>query len=115
MTPAAPPASAPTPGAPPATPVDVILRDGSTLRLRPPTGGDRESLLAFFQSLSEESLRLRFHYRARVDECVIEALLEPDWLDRGALLGTLMHDGREHVVAVGSYFRLRDPTLAEAA
>jgi hypothetical protein len=36
--------------------VDVILRDGTTLRLRPPTAEDASALLAFFGGLSEESL-----------------------------------------------------------
>ena len=41
--------------------VDVILRDGRTLRLRPPRLDDAESLLEFFRSLSEQSLYMRFH------------------------------------------------------
>ena len=35
--------------------VDVILRDGRTLRLRPPGRDDADSLLEFFGSLSERS------------------------------------------------------------
>ena len=41
--------------------VDVILRDGGTLRLRPPAAADADALLAFFAGLSERSLYLRFH------------------------------------------------------
>ena len=41
--------------------VDVILRDGSTLRLRAPAESDRDSLVRFFEQLSERSLYLRFH------------------------------------------------------
>ena len=41
--------------------VDVILRDGRTLRLRPPRREDADSLLQFFGSLSERSRYLRFH------------------------------------------------------
>ena len=40
---------------------DVILRDGSTLRLRPPRRDDADALLDLFRSLSERSLYLRFH------------------------------------------------------
>ena len=39
-----------SPGAPAAEAVDVILRDGGTLRLRPPTAVDAEALLAFFDA-----------------------------------------------------------------
>ena len=40
---------------------DVILRDGRTLRLRPPGRAHAEALLAFFGNLSKRSLHLRFH------------------------------------------------------
>jgi acetyl coenzyme A synthetase (ADP forming)-like protein len=96
-------------------PVDVILRDGGTLRLRPPRWEDAEALLEFFRSLSERSLYLRFHGFPTFGESLVEPLLEPDWHERGALLGTLAEDGPERVVAVANYVRLRDPSLAEAA
>ncbi|MGH3059878.1 MAG: GNAT family N-acetyltransferase [Gaiellaceae bacterium] len=95
--------------------VDVILRDGSTLRLRAPRRDDAASVLAFFESLSERSLYLRFHGLPVLGPKLVEPLLEPDWDERGALLGTFAEDGGERVVALGSYARLRDPALAEAA
>ena len=52
--------------------VDVILRDGTTLRLRPPTAEDAGALLAFFGGLSEESLYLRFNGVRRVNEKLVE-------------------------------------------
>ncbi len=39
---------------------DVVLRDGSTVHVRPIRQDDEERLLAFFQSLSVQSRRLRF-------------------------------------------------------
>ncbi len=95
--------------------VDVILRDGRTLRLRPPRSEDADALLDFFRSLSEQSLYLRFHGFRSIDLRLVEPLLDPDWEERGALLGALTENGDEHVVAVGNYVRLRDPSLAEAA
>jgi acetyl coenzyme A synthetase (ADP forming)-like protein len=94
---------------------DVILRDGRTLRLRPPRGEDADGLLEFFRGLSEQSLYRRFHGFPQVGEQLVEPLLEPDWNERGALLATLAEDDRESVVAVANYVRLRDPALAEAA
>ena len=38
---------------------DVILRDGGTLRLRPPARGDTEALVRFFAELSDQSGRSR--------------------------------------------------------
>jgi len=94
---------------------DVILRDGRTLRLRPPAREDADALLAFFSGLSERSLYLRFHGFPRLSLRLVESLVEPDWRERGALLGTLGDEDGERVVAVANYVRLRDPKLAEAA
>ncbi len=94
---------------------DVILRDGSTLRLRPPRRDDADALLDLFRSLSERSLYLRFHGFPNLGPRLVEPLLEPDWDERGALLGALEVDGAERVVAVANYVRLRDPAVAESA
>jgi acetate---CoA ligase (ADP-forming) len=90
---------------------DVILRDGSTLRLRAPAVEDADALLGFFGGLSEHSRYLRFHGFPALGPQLVEPLLDPDWQERGALLGSL--DGR--VVAVANWVRLRDPHAAEVA
>jgi acetyl coenzyme A synthetase (ADP forming)-like protein len=90
---------------------DVVLRDGSTMRFRPPGADDAATLLAFFQGLSDESLYLRFHGHPNVGSNVVEPLLDPDWEERGALVG--MNEDR--IVAVANYVRLRDPRAAEVA
>src|SRR5688572_15571942 len=96
--------------------VDVILRDGRTLRLRPPRREDADALLAFFGGLSERSLYLRFHGLPALRPQLVEPVLEPDWTERGALLGTVAaDDGEEQVVALANYVRLRDPSVAESA
>ncbi|HUP31889.1 MAG TPA: GNAT family N-acetyltransferase [Gaiellaceae bacterium] len=95
--------------------VDVILRDGGTLRLRPPGRDDGDALLDFFRALSQQSLRRRFHGLPNVRPELVEPLLEPDWTERGALLGTLADEEGERVVAVANYVRLRDPAVAESA
>jgi acetyl coenzyme A synthetase (ADP forming)-like protein len=91
--------------------VDVILRDGTTLRLRAPAADDADALVAFFEGLSEHSRYLRFHGVPHVDRALVAHFLEPDWTDRGTLVGFL----EESVVAVAEYARLRDPTVAEVA
>jgi acetyl coenzyme A synthetase (ADP forming)-like protein len=95
--------------------VDVILRDGMTLRLRPPRREDGDELLGFFRDLSQRSLYLRFHGFPRLGPELVEQLLDPNWTERGALVGTFAEDGRERVVAIANYERLRDPRVAEAA
>jgi succinyl-CoA synthetase alpha subunit/ribosomal protein S18 acetylase RimI-like enzyme len=90
---------------------DVILRDGSTLRQRPPVAEDADALLAFFSGLSDHSRYLRFHGFPALGPKLVEPVLEPDWQDRGALLASL--DGG--IVAVANWVRLRDPRAAEVA
>jgi acetate---CoA ligase (ADP-forming) len=100
----------------PAVAVDVILRDGSTLRLRAPARGDAGALISFFEGLSEHSLYMRFHGVRHVDAALVEHFLDPDPLDRGALVGILADDaGVEKIVAVAEFARLRDPAIAEVA
>ena len=94
---------------------DVILRDGSTLRLRPPASGDATELLEFFKRLSPESLHLRFHGMPALRPALVERALEPDWVDRGALIGTLARTDGPRVVALATYERLRDPSRAEVS
>jgi acetate---CoA ligase (ADP-forming) len=96
--------------------VDVILRDGSTLRLRAPARKDADALAAFFGELSERSSYLRFHGIRRIDAAFVEHFLEPDWRNRGALVGELADAaGAGRIVAAAEYVRLRDETAAEAA
>jgi acetyl coenzyme A synthetase (ADP forming)-like protein len=91
--------------------VDVILRDGSTLRLRAPARDDAGALAAFFTGLSERSFFLRFHGIRPVDDDLVRHFLDPDWQDRGVLIGEL----DDRIVAVAEYMRLRDERAAEAA
>jgi acetyl coenzyme A synthetase (ADP forming)-like protein len=90
---------------------DVVLRDGSTMRFRAPVGDDAAGLLTFFERLSDESLYLRFHGHPSVDARLVDPVLDPDWVERGALIG--MHGDR--IVAVANYVRLRDARAAEVA
>jgi GNAT superfamily N-acetyltransferase/predicted CoA-binding protein len=90
---------------------DVVLRDGSTMRFRPPGVADADALLDFFRGLSDRALYLRFHGHPRVDARLVQPVLDPDWVERGALVGT--KDGL--AVALASYVRLRDARTAEVA
>jgi acetyl coenzyme A synthetase (ADP forming)-like protein len=95
---------------------DVILRDGSTLRLRPPRASDVDALVEFFAGLSERSVYQRFHGFPTVGPATVKPFVDPDWTDLGALMGTLTSDGQtERVVALANFVRLRDPVCAEVA
>ncbi len=100
---------------PAADAVDVILRDGSTLRLRSPLAADGDTVREFFERLSEQSLYLRFHGIQRIGDELVGHFLDPDWQTTGSLIGTLAENDEERVVALGTWARLRDPSTAEAA
>jgi GNAT superfamily N-acetyltransferase len=89
---------------------DVLLRDGSTLRLQTPTPVDFNDIKAFYGGLSSESRYLRFHGVGRAD-IAARADADASGVDRLALIAR--HDGR--VVAVASYDGLREPGVAEVA
>jgi acetate---CoA ligase (ADP-forming) len=90
---------------------DVVLRDGSTMRFRPPRLEDGPALLEFFRRLSDRSLYLRFHGHPAVDERLVEPMLDPDWIERGALVGV---EG-DRIASLANYMRLRDAAIAEVA
>jgi acetyl coenzyme A synthetase (ADP forming)-like protein len=90
---------------------DVVLRDGSTLRLRPTSPSDIELLLEFFQGLSTESRYLRFQGAGTVDARTVEPFLHTDFDASVTLVGELEGE----IVACATYVRLRDPHRAEVA
>jgi acetyl coenzyme A synthetase (ADP forming)-like protein len=94
---------------------DVILRDGTTLRLRAPQERDREGLVAFFSGLGPDSLRSRFHALPAVDAKLVEPFLAPDWVEHGDLVATLLQGDHERIVAHAGWARLRDSKRAEVA
>jgi acyl-CoA synthetase (NDP forming)/ribosomal protein S18 acetylase RimI-like enzyme len=89
---------------------DVILADGSTLRMRAPGPEDYEDVKAFYDGLSPESRYMRFHGMIRTD-IPSRYLVEASGVDRVALI--CRQDDR--VVAVASYDRLLEPDVAEVA
>ena len=89
---------------------DVLLRDGSTLRLRAPVPDDFEAIKAFYDALSQESRYMRFHGFGRTDVAARQ-YAEADGADRVALVGR--HGDR--IVAAAGYDRLHEPGAAEVA
>ena len=87
---------------------DVILPEGTTLRLRAATSDDAAGLLAFVERLSPESRYFRFHGLPPVGPRLVEPFLDPDWDERGALVGTFAGEAGERIVALGTWSRLRD-------
>ena len=89
---------------------DVILSDGSTMRLRAPRPADLEDIKTFYDGLSPESRYMRFHGYGRTDMAARDCV-EADGVDRVVLIG---HHG-DSVVAVAGFDGLRERGVAEVA
>ena len=81
--------------------VDVALRDGSTVRMRPTRPEDLDAVRAFLDGLSEESRWLRFFSAGvNLDNAAVAAVRNPRALSLVAVTGA---DG--HVIGHGTYIR----------
>ncbi|HEY1250576.1 MAG TPA: GNAT family N-acetyltransferase, partial [Thermoanaerobaculia bacterium] len=91
---------------------DVVLRSGSTLRLRPVRPSDGPALLDLFRRLSPESLYLRFLSVPRLDAAHADRFCRVDYESEFALVA----ESGGRLVALGHYFRLAlQPDTAEVA
>jgi acetate---CoA ligase (ADP-forming) len=91
--------------------VDVALRDGSTVHIRPVSERDGPAVRAFLESLSRQSVALRFFGAANLDWAT-DWSVEVDYSDRYALVATTGRD--QAIVGHGAYVRV-DESRAEVA
>jgi acetyl coenzyme A synthetase (ADP forming)-like protein len=91
--------------------VDVALKDGSTLHIRPVSARDALAIKAFLEALSRESIGFRFFGSPNLD-WVTEWSVDVDYSDRYALVATTGPE--QAIVAHGAYMRL-DESRAEVA
>ncbi len=89
---------------------DVLLRDGSTLRLQTPSRVDFDEIKSFYDGLSWESKFLRFRGYPRTD-LVARVEADASGAERVALIGR--QAGR--VVAAAAYVELREKGVAEVS
>jgi acetate---CoA ligase (ADP-forming) len=90
---------------------DVVLRDGTTLRLRPLASDDAAALQRFLEQLSPDSVYFRF-FNPRPDPAVVRRLLQADGVNEFALIA----ECGATIVALAQYARFAaDATKAEAA
>lgn len=82
---------------------DVVLRDGSTARIRPVRADDEAALVTFFESLSEESRYLRFFSGAANLKQAAANATRVDYRDRYGLIALAGTEGR--VVGNASYIK----------
>ena len=91
--------------------VDVALRDGSTLLVRPVTIADHPAIEAFLQKLSPQSIGFRFFGQINLDWAA-EWSIDVDYADRYALVAVA--GAEQAVVAHAAYIRT-GPDRAEVA
>lgn len=98
-------------------PSDLLLRDGSALRMRSLRPTDREALVALFKRCSPETIRYRFlRMVTSLPDSQLDQLASADGQRHVALVVTEDENANEKVVAVGRYFMLEDrPTAAEVS
>ena len=91
---------------------DVVLRDGSTVHLRPVRAGDEATLLGLFQGLSSSSQSFRFFSGASNLESAARIMADVDYADRYGIVATRGNDA--HAVGHGTYIEA-SPGRAEVA
>ena len=82
---------------------DVVLRDGSTLHVRPIRPDDEAGLLAFYAALSEDARVMRF-FSPLSDAALIQQVRRDVAVDHVRRVGLVATRGpRQQVVAEASY------------
>ncbi|CAN5756690.1 GNAT family N-acetyltransferase [soil metagenome] len=102
------------PGYPSHRIADVVLRDGTTVRMRPVLPQDVHGIVELFTRLSEKSLRFRFHGSFRVSEKEVKRFVEVDYRGEVGLVAETSLGGRQRTIGLASYFEI-DPDRAEMA
>ncbi len=85
--------------------------------MRPLVSGDRDELVARYGELSPRSRRLRFvSAPLRLSDRMLDHLVDVDYVDRHALVATLVDEPGTPSVGIARYLRsAADPRLADAA
>lgn len=95
---------------------DLILADGSKLKLRPIRSDDIEAWVDFISRLSTQSEYLRFHHVIKsmgMEDA--QFFCSVDYGDSFALVAEIFREGRSDILAIGRYNRLYGSNSAEFA
>jgi len=85
--------------------VDVSLRDGSTIRIRPALPDDLEDLTELFARMSDRSRRFRFHGVVSVTADSVRPFVDLDYTDSFGLVAETSAGDGPRIVALASYVR----------
>ena len=93
---------------------DVVLRDGSTVRIRPVRPDDEERLLAFFRALSDTSRAQRF-FSPTTDTVLIDMARRETAIDYVRRFGLVATTGPEERIVGHALYAALDDEHAEVA
>ena len=82
--------------------VDVVLKNGSTVRFRPVTPTDASAVLEFFGHLSPDSLRMRFHGGRHLSIDDVRPFVEVDY---SSTFGLVAVTTTNQIAALANYVR----------
>ncbi len=94
---------------------EVLLKDGSRMRLRPIKREDIERWLAFVSRLSPRTKYLRFHYVPVLGPEDAIRFCTVDYKDAFAFVAEVLRAKRKDIIAIGRYYRLPNKHTAEVA
>lgn len=83
--------------------VDVALRDGSTIHVRPVLPSDLNDVKELVEAISAESSELRFHGVRTPLIHELRRFVEVDYRDVLSLVATTARTGDPRIVALASY------------
>jgi acetyl coenzyme A synthetase (ADP forming)-like protein len=93
---------------------EVLLKDGSRMRLRPIRADDAQSWLSFIGRLSPRNKYLHFQHTAKemnLDDAVRFATV--DYHDTFAFIAEVLREPNREIVGTGKYYRLPDGHSAD--
>jgi acetate---CoA ligase (ADP-forming) len=88
--------------------VDVALRDGSTVRVRPVLPRDLDSIEALFARLSHNSVRMRFHGSTSPSRAMLESFVEVDYRTTLSLVAETGLDELKRSIALATYVQTNE-------
>jgi acetyl coenzyme A synthetase (ADP forming)-like protein len=95
---------------------EVLLKDGSSILLRPIKADDANSWMEFLNRLGAHAEYLRFHYAPK--EMGLEDAIRfcaVDYHNTFAFVAEVLRETKRNIVAIGRYYRLPDHHSAEVA
>src|SRR5512137_3198206 len=96
---------------------DVLLKDGSIIKLRPIKKDDTDRWLSFISKLGPHTKYLRFHHYVTKAFTLDDAIhfCSVDYHNTFAFVAEVLRNQKQEIVAIGRYYRLPKAEHAEVA